>query len=184
MRARLERKTDETFRQELEKLYREKKQKIYRAAYGVTGNRQDAKDALQNVFLRLIERPPSSDFKKDPEGYLCRTGINEARSIGRRQERQKLADEVVNDLDIPLTAAVWGGDGDTEHLEDLDRRLRLARVQLDPYLAALVTLHYDLKFKAAVIAKICRRTRPAIFMSLRRARRELENLMSTPGGTQ
>ncbi len=136
------------------------------------------------MFLRLIERPPSSDFKKDPEGYLCRTGINEARSIGRRQERQKLADEDVNDLDIPLTAAVWDGDGDTEHLEDLDRRLRLARVQLDPYLAALVTLHYDLKFKAAVIAKICRRTRPAIFMSLRRARRELENLMSTPGGTQ
>ena len=49
MRARLERRTDETFRQELEKLYREKNQKIYRAAYGVTGNRQDAKDALQNV---------------------------------------------------------------------------------------------------------------------------------------
>ena len=72
MRARLERKTDETFRQELEKLYREKNQKIYRAAYGVTGNRQDAKDALQNVFLRLIQRPPSSDFKKNPEGYLCR----------------------------------------------------------------------------------------------------------------
>jgi len=54
MRARLESKTDETFRQELEKLYREKNQKIYRAAYGVTGNRQDAKDALQNVFLRLL----------------------------------------------------------------------------------------------------------------------------------
>src|SRR6266516_244992 len=71
--------------------------------------------------------PPSSDFKKDPEGYLCRAGINEARSIGRRQERQKLADVDVDDLDIPLTAAIWGGDGDTEHLEDLDRRLRLAR---------------------------------------------------------
>ena len=184
MRARLESKTDETFRQELEKLYREKNQKIYRAAYGVTGNRQDAKDALQNVFLRLIQRPPSSDFKKNPEGYLCRVGINDARSIGRRQERQKLADVDVNDLDIPLTAAIWGGDGDTEHLEDLDRRLRFARDQLDPYLAALVTLHYDLKCKAKVIAKICRRTRPAIFMSLRRARRELGKLMSTPGGTQ
>src|SRR5437867_977194 len=131
MRARLESKTDETFRQELEKLYREKNQKIYRAAYGVTGNRQDAKDALQNVFLRLIQRPPSSDFKKNPEGYLCRVGINDARSIGRRQERQKLADVDVNDLDIPLTAAIWGGDGDTEHLEDLDRRLRFAREQLE-----------------------------------------------------
>src|SRR5438093_12749573 len=105
--------------------------------------------------------------------------------MGRRRERQKLADADVNDLDIPLAAALWGaGNSDTEHLEDLDRRLRLARDQLDPYLAALVTLHYDLKCKAKVIAKICRRTRPAIFMSLWRARRELGKLMSTPGGTQ
>jgi len=60
----------------------------------------------------------------------------------------------------------------------------VAREQLDPYLAALVTLHYDLNCKVAVIAKIFRRTRPVILMSLMRARRELKRLMSTPGGTQ
>src|SRR5205814_1633602 len=109
------------------------------------GSQRDVQVVDIHVRQFLIQRPPSSDFRKDPEGYLCRAGINEARSIGRRQERQKLADVDVNDLDIPLTAAIWGGDGDTEHLEDLDRRLRLARDQLDPYLAALVTLHYDLK---------------------------------------
>src|SRR5262245_17982457 len=92
MRARVERQTDETFRQQLEKLYREKKQKIYRAAYGITRNRQDAEDALQNVFARLMQRPLSSDFNKDPEGYLCRAGINEALTMGRRRERQRLAD--------------------------------------------------------------------------------------------
>jgi RNA polymerase sigma-70 factor, ECF subfamily len=183
MRARVERQTDETFRQQLEKLYREKKQKIYRAAYGITGNRQDAQDALQNVFVRLMQRPPSSDFNKDPEGYLCRAGINEALSMGRRRERQKLADANVNDLDIPLAAAVWGaGDGHAEHLEDMDRRLRLARDQLDPYLAAIITLHYDLKCEVALIARIFRRACPTIGMHLWRARRELGRLMSTSGG--
>ncbi len=68
--------------------------------------------------------------------------------------------------------------------EDLDQGLKVAREQLDPYLAALVTLHYDLNCKVAVIAKIFRRTRPVILMSLMRARRELKRLMSTPGGTQ
>src|SRR5262249_32575603 len=78
MRARVERKTDETFRQELEKLYREKYPEIYRAAYGITAKHQDAEDALQNVFLKLFGRPPSSGFNKDPEAYLCRAAMNEA----------------------------------------------------------------------------------------------------------
>jgi len=184
MRARVERQTDETFRQQLEKLYREKKEKIYRAAFGITGNRRDAEDALQNVFVRLFQRPPSRDFNKDPEGYLCRAGINEALSMGRRRERQKLADADVNDLDIPLAAALWGaGNSDTEHLEDLDRRLRLARDQLDPYLAAIITLHYDLKCKVVRIAKIFRRASPTIGVHLMRARRELKRLMFLPGGS-
>jgi RNA polymerase sigma factor (sigma-70 family) len=183
MRARVERQTDETFRQQLETLYREKKGKIYRAAYGITRNRQDAQDALQNVFVRLMQRPPSRDFSKDPEGYLCRAGINEALSMGRRRESQKLADANVHDLDIPVAAAVWGaGNGDAEHLEDLDRRLSLARDQLDPYLAAIITLHYDLKCQVAFIAKIFRRASPTIGMHLMRARRELKRLMFLPGG--
>jgi len=157
----------------------------YRAAYGITANQQDAEDALQNVFLKLFGRPPSSGFNKDPEAYLCRAAMNEAVSIRRRRERQKLAAGDVNDMDLPLAAAVWGGGGDTEHLEDLDRRLSLARDQLDPYLAALVTLHYDLKCEVKFIAKIFRRTRPSIVMSLVRARRKLEKLMMpASGGTQ
>ncbi len=184
MGARVERQTDDTFRQQLEKLYREKKQKIYRAAYGITGNRQDAEDALQNVFVRLMQRPLASDFNKDLEGYLCRAAINEALSMGRRRERQKLADADVNDVNIPLAAAVCGGgECDAEHLEDLDRRLRLARDQLEPYLAAIITLHYDLKCKVAVIAKIFRRTRPTIGVHLMRARHVLKRLMFAPGGT-
>ena len=83
-----------------------------------------------------------------------------------------------------MAAGIWGGDGDSERLEELDQGLKVAREQLDPYLAALITLHYDLKCRVKVIAKIFRRTRPTIGVHLMRARRELQKLMSTPGGTQ
>jgi len=184
MRARVERETDETFRRQFEKLYRENQTKIFRVAYGVTGKHEDAQDVVQNVFVKLMEARASPDFIKDPARYLCRAAIHEAVSLFRSRQRQKLAEEDVSEIDVPSAAGIWGGDGDSERLEDLDQGLKVAREQLDPYLAALVTLHYDLNCKVAVIAKIFRRTRPVILMSLMRARRELKRLMSTPGGTQ
>ena len=184
MRARVERQTDETFRQQFEKLYRENQPKIFRVVYGVTGKREDAQDVVQNVFVKLMEVQPSPDFIKDPPRYLCRAAIHEAVSMFRSRQREKLAEEDVSEIDVPVAAGIWGGDGDSERLEELDQGLKVAREQLDPYLAALITLHYDLKCRVKVIAKIFRRTRPTIGVHLMRARRELQKLMSTPGGTQ
>src|SRR5437762_1657370 len=66
MRARVERQTDETFRQQLEKLYREKKGKIYRAAYGITRNRQDAQDALQKRVCKIDAAATIKGFQQRP----------------------------------------------------------------------------------------------------------------------
>ena len=62
----------ETFRRELATLFEQHHRFIYRAAYGVTGSPQDAEDVLQAVFLRLIQKQPSTDFVKNPPGYLYR----------------------------------------------------------------------------------------------------------------
>ena len=184
MRARVERQTDERFRQQFDKLYRENQPKIFRVACGVTGNHEDAEEVVQNVFLKLIEAQPSPDFIKDPPRYLCRAAVHEAVSMFRFRQREKLVDEDLTEVDVPSEVGIWGGDGDSERLEDLEQSLKVARDQLNPYLAALVTLRYDLDCKVADIAKIFRRTRFTIGMHLMRARRELKRLMSTPGGTQ
>ena len=39
---------------EFETLFREHSRMVYRTAYGVTGNREDAQDVLQTIFLRLL----------------------------------------------------------------------------------------------------------------------------------
>src|SRR5206468_2352202 len=131
MRARVERQTDETFRQQFEKLYRENQPKIFRVAYGVTGKREDAQDVVQNVFVKLMEVQPSPDFIKDPPRYLCRAAIHEAVSMFRSRQREKLAEEDVSEIDVPVAAGIWGGDGDSERLEELDQGLKVAREQLD-----------------------------------------------------
>ena len=42
--------------EEFERIFREHSQLIYRTAYGITGNIEDAQDVLQTIFLRLLRR--------------------------------------------------------------------------------------------------------------------------------
>src|SRR5437867_6520659 len=81
--ARIPTTKDETFRRQLDELYRENFQLMYRVAKSVTGNRYDAEDAVQNVFVKLIQGQPSSNFQKNPKAYLCKAAMNEARNIVR-----------------------------------------------------------------------------------------------------
>src|SRR4029453_15868070 len=54
---------------ELEDLFREHHQLIYRTAYSVTGSKPDAEDVLQVIFLRLLRRGLPPDLLKNPKGY-------------------------------------------------------------------------------------------------------------------
>jgi hypothetical protein len=42
--------------EEFEQIFREHSQWVYRTAYAVTGNAEDAEDVLQTIFLRIYER--------------------------------------------------------------------------------------------------------------------------------
>ena len=59
--ARIPTTKDETFRQELDELYRKNFRLMYAAAKSVTRNKHDAEDAVENVFVKLIEGQPTSE---------------------------------------------------------------------------------------------------------------------------
>ena len=65
--------------QEFEKLFTEYGAMVYRAAYSVTGNKHEAQDVQQEVFLMLIDKGRTLDFTTNPAGYLFRMAINKAR---------------------------------------------------------------------------------------------------------
>jgi len=69
--------------QRFERIYREQATFVFRTAYGVTGNREDAEDILQAVFVALMTREFPEDFEKNPRGYLYRAATGRTR-ISRR----------------------------------------------------------------------------------------------------
>jgi DNA-directed RNA polymerase specialized sigma24 family protein len=64
--------TNKQLKQEFERIFHEYSSFIYRTAYGVTGNAEDAEDVLQTIFLRLMRRELPPNLKNNPKAYLYR----------------------------------------------------------------------------------------------------------------
>ena len=67
--------------EEFERIFREHSRFIYRTAYRVTGNREDAEDVLQTLCLRMLRRELPVDFEKNPKAYLYRAAVNVALNL-------------------------------------------------------------------------------------------------------
>ena len=68
---------------ELEVLFREHYDRIFRTAFRITGSTVDAEDVLQTVFLRLARRSEAPDLSPSPAAYLTRAAINASLDIVR-----------------------------------------------------------------------------------------------------
>jgi RNA polymerase sigma-70 factor (ECF subfamily) len=169
--------TNETFRRELATLFEKLHRVLYRAAYNITKQVEDAEDVLQSVFSKLIVKPRSKEFFQNPDGYLYRTVVNEALNVVRSHRRRKKADQDVYRLEIPATA-------DEPHRDDMIERLQAAMKEmseLNPERAELLRLHYYEAYSYAQIAKHLQRSPAAIAMEMVRARAELKQLILSQG---
>jgi RNA polymerase sigma-70 factor (ECF subfamily) len=72
---------------ELEALFREFHDRVFRAAYRITGSVVDAEDVLQTVFLRLSRRQGEINLDPSPGSYLHRAAINAALDLMRQRGR-------------------------------------------------------------------------------------------------
>lgn len=81
---------------EVESLFREHYDRVFRTAYRVTGSIVDAEDVLQTVFLRLSRRQGEVSLEPNPASYLHRAAVNASLDLLRRRGRSKLVpiDEV------------------------------------------------------------------------------------------
>ena len=154
--------------QEFEKLFSEHRGMVYRAAYSVTGNRHEAQDVLQDVFLILIDKGRTLEFTTNPAGYLYRMAINKAREKYRQQERRKERDDGLESVQD-----VAGDDHQDE--KDMRDRLLAAMAQLPPEHAELLVLSNEWGYTDAEIANMLGKTRGAV--ALHRARARVDELM-------
>ena len=73
-----------TDRMRFDAFFEDEYERLFKALYFVTGNRQDSEDILQDAFLKLWERWDRLDRIEDPTAYLFRVALNGFRMARRR----------------------------------------------------------------------------------------------------
>ena len=167
----------------LEKVFREHQGRVFRAAYRVTGNAQDAEDVLQTVFLRLARQgdaPPVANLSS----YLYRSAVNAALDLLRhRQDRERVP---LHDAEAAVEPGLVSPDSPERDVESTEIRewLRRALSGLNPQAAECFVLRYVEGFENREIAHMVGLSRMAVAVLLHRARRRLEREFRARGGTR
>jgi RNA polymerase sigma factor (sigma-70 family) len=155
--------------QEFDELFREHYPLVYRTAFSVTGSPEDAEDVVQTIFLRLFRRgfPPGT---KNPKGYLYRAAVNASLNVARSRRHQVLiADEDRMDALVELSRP--------SPESPIEGRLVDAIAQLNPVAVEMLILRYEHQYSDAEIAKLLRKSRGVVAVTLYRARARLKKLL-------
>jgi RNA polymerase sigma-70 factor, ECF subfamily len=150
-------------------MFEEHHDRVYRAAYRVTGNPSDAEDVLQTVFLRLARQAAGAQ-PVNPRSYLYRAAVNCALDVLRRRRAVPMA---------PLEAASDARDAtqgpDAAESAELRQAFRSALTRLSPRLAETFVLRYVEGYENAEIAELLKISRATVAVTLHRARWRLKS---------
>jgi RNA polymerase sigma-70 factor, ECF subfamily len=154
----------------LERVFVEHKERVFRAAYRVTGSVSDSEDVVQSVFLKLARRELGEvgDDIQNVGGYLHRAAVNAALDmIRQRRDAQNMPLEDA-EVSRPLELASRG-EGEYSSLE-LRRWLRQAMPKLGTRSAEMFVLRYIEGRDNSEIAKILKTSRATVAVTLHRTR--------------
>jgi RNA polymerase sigma-70 factor (ECF subfamily) len=154
----------------LEHVFMEHKERVFRAAYRVTGSVSDSEDVVQSVFLKLARRELTDmgDDIQNIGGYLHRAAVNAALDVIRtRRDAQNMPLEDA-EISRPLELASRG-EGEYSSLE-LRRWLRQAVGKLGTRSAEMFVLRYVEGRDNSEIAKMLKTSRATVAVTLHRTR--------------
>lgn len=159
-------------------------EKVFRAAYRITGNAMDAEDVLQSVFLRLARRQERAPLGEEAAGYFYRSAVNAALDVVRARQRAGWAPLEEAELPRAAIGAVTSGEFEPEkerRLKQLRKTLRLAVARLSPRAAEAFTLRYFEGLGNQEIARLMGSSQGVVAVLLHRTRfrlrKEITSLM-------
>jgi len=153
---------------------------MYRVAFKVTRKSEDAKDATQTVFTRLMQNWPSRNFMKNPKAFLYQAARNEARSLVRSQqhrERREVCLDSGDSIEIPAPEA-------NGHPDERMGRVRAAMAKMKPRFVEILNLFYTEEYDCAQIAAMQGKPLATVLVHLGRARAQLKQLIATEENAQ
>jgi RNA polymerase sigma-70 factor (ECF subfamily) len=155
--------------QEFDDLFREHYALVYRSAFSVVFNAEDAEDVVQTVFLRIL-RNGLPDGVRNPKGYLYRAAVNEALNIVRSRRHTQNAPRVRFEAIADV--------GASEHESSMSARIAEAMTQLNPAAVEMLVLRYEHHYSDVEIGRLLGKSRGVIAVTLYRARARLKKLLS------
>ena len=141
-----------------ETLVTQQENRLYRAALAILGDPNEAEDAVQDAFLRFLERAPSD--LENPGAWLTRVLVNGCKS------RLRLAWRRVGPLPETLPAP------DPEERQELEELF-----SLPPEDRAVIHLHYYEGYSTDEIARMLGQRPGTVRSRLSRAREKLRKLL-------
>ncbi|MFF2885855.1 RNA polymerase sigma factor [Paenibacillus sp. NPDC057967] len=135
---------------------------VFRVCYSLMGNKQDAEDAAQSVFVKLMENGrlfANSDHEK---AWLIVTARNHCRDMHRKWWKKKVVDIDPSTMELAGLATV-----ETRELEDNLRKLPST-------LRLLLYLYYYEGYKVAEIAVMLKLNPNTVKSQMRSGRKRLK----------
>ena len=161
--------------QDVEDLFHQYHELVYRTAYSIVNNAADAEDVVQSLFLRLVRRQLPPDVRTNVSGYFYRAAVNQSLDILRSRRRYDLVADL-EALDVPSIAA------EPRFAEQLHRQLEAALAELPPEAVHILVLRYTHNHSDKQIAALLGVSRITIAVRLVRSRARLKKLMRNSTG--
>ena len=136
---------------------------LYRLCYSILLVREDAEDAVQDVFLKYYRKQPTFADEDHEKAWLIRVAVNHCKDILRRRKlREFIPFSEVEDLlaEKVVEADVYGV---LQALFELADRYRIVMI-----------LHYLEGYPVKEVARLCGISQSAVKMRLSRGREQLK----------
>lgn len=143
----------------IESLFHQYKNDVYRLAVSYTNSRQEAEDVCQSVFLKLMGQPHIAPGKE--KQWLMQVTANECRSLLRSSWWRTT---------VPMDESLSVSGPETSSVSE-------ALMKLQPKYRVVLYLHYFEGYTSAEIGKLLKLSQSAITTRLSRGRRELKKLI-------
>jgi RNA polymerase sigma-70 factor, ECF subfamily len=165
-----------------ERIFRENHALVFRAAYRVLGNAEDAEDVLQGVFLRMLKRDAEAEPVANMTSFLHRAAVNSALDVVRA--RRNIKQLPLDDLEPVLAEPASRGPERAQSSGEIREWLRGALARLNPRVAEMFALRFFEGRENPEIARMMETTPGTVAVTLSRTRERLEKeFRSYMGGT-
>jgi RNA polymerase sigma-70 factor (ECF subfamily) len=159
----------------LAEIYAAHHDRVFRAAWRVTGNAADAEDVLQTVFLRLLRRDDPVIFDDTAGTYLQRAAVNAAVDLLRKRKIARA--DPLEDSQATLAAPEPGPSAQHE-TKETERRVRQAVAALAPRAAEIFVLRYFEGYGNRDIARMLGTSWSTVAVTLHRARAQVRKTLT------